>query len=84
MIGSPNECASAINPDTLDVSQARTFVDVPEGSLFATQIRWLAAAKVTTGWDTPRGYEFRPTTPITRDAMAAFIYRMKNNYIRTM
>ncbi|TGO05755.1 Ig-like domain-containing protein [Serinibacter arcticus] len=52
------------------------FVDVPEGSLFFEEIAWLATAGISTGWELPDGSrEFRPVTPIARDAMAAFLYR---------
>ncbi|TGO05762.1 hypothetical protein SERN_1766 [Serinibacter arcticus] len=52
------------------------FVDVPEGSLFFEEIAWLASAGISTGWELPDGsFEFRPVTPIARDAMAAFLYR---------
>ncbi|PWD51623.1 alpha/beta hydrolase [Serinibacter arcticus] len=54
------------------------FVDVPLGSMFYTEIAWLAEAGISTGWELPDGTrEFRPVTPIARDAMAAFLFRMK-------
>ena len=49
------------------------FVDVPPGSMFYGEIQWLAASGITTGWSDGT---YRPTTPIARDAMAAFLYRM--------
>jgi len=52
------------------------FIDVAEDDLFAAEISWLAARGISTGWTTPAGQEFRPVTPIARDAMAAFIYRL--------
>ncbi|GMA33400.1 S-layer homology domain-containing protein [Litorihabitans aurantiacus] len=36
---------------------------------------WFGATGVTTGWSTPAGVEYRPTSPVNRDAMAAFLYR---------
>lgn len=36
---------------------------------------WAYNEKITTGWKTSGGVEFCPTTPINRDAMAAFLYR---------
>ncbi|WP_432396167.1 S-layer homology domain-containing protein [Pseudarthrobacter sp. L19] len=53
-------------------SNAPTFVDVPAGSQFYNEIRWLASKGMTTGW--PDG-TFRPGNPVNRDAMAAFLYR---------
>ncbi len=34
---------------------------------------------IATGWPTNGGAEYRPTQPITRDAMAAFLYRFHTN-----
>lgn len=62
----------------LTVAPARaavSFVDVPPGTQFHTEIMWLAEQGISEGWSTPAGREFRPTTPINRDAMAAFLYR---------
>jgi M6 family metalloprotease-like protein len=53
------------------------FVDVAPGSAFAEEIAWLARAEISTGWTLPDGSrEFRPVTPIERNAMAAFLYRL--------
>ncbi|MCC5953968.1 MAG: S-layer homology domain-containing protein [Acidimicrobiia bacterium] len=49
------------------------FSDVPIGSPFATAIAWAAEEGITTGY--PDG-TFRPTDPITRQAMAAFLWRL--------
>ncbi|WP_084039222.1 S-layer homology domain-containing protein [Demequina sp. NBRC 110053] len=52
------------------------FVDVtPASSDFYKEIVWLSQQEISTGWDTPRGKAFKPLSPITRDAMAAFLYR---------
>ena len=48
------------------------FKDVPPASEHYTAIIWAQRSGVTTGW--PDG-TFRPTRPIARDAMAAFMYR---------
>jgi len=58
-----------------------SFVDVsddpssPAFSEHAAAIGWLAAEGISTGWTTPSGQEFRPVAGISRDAMAAFLYR---------
>ncbi|GMA32591.1 GH92 family glycosyl hydrolase [Litorihabitans aurantiacus] len=53
------------------------FVDVPAGSLFFEEISWLFENGYATGWDLGDGAaEYRPVTPIARDAMAAFLYRV--------
>ncbi len=64
---------------TLAAAPARaavTFTDVPQGTQFRTEILWLAERGISTGWDVGGGRrEYRPTQPINRDAMAAFLYR---------
>ncbi len=50
------------------------FVDVATNNPFYKEITWLAAKGVTTGY--PDG-TFRPYDSVNRDAMAAFMYRMK-------
>lgn len=49
------------------------FVDVPVGAQFFTEISWFKDSGLTTGW--PDG-TFRPTQPVARDAMVAFLYRL--------
>lgn len=64
--GSPAYTAPAVSP----------FSDVTPASPFYKEITWLAAQGISTGWATPDGKkEFRPFANITRDAMAAFLYR---------
>ncbi|GMA32786.1 S-layer homology domain-containing protein [Litorihabitans aurantiacus] len=54
-----------------------TFVDVMPETKFAAEIGWLAERGIARGWDLPDGSkEFRPVTPVARDAMAAFLYRL--------
>lgn len=56
---------------------AKSFTDVPPNLQFHDEISWLASSGVTTGWAEPNGTNtYRPVTPITRDAMAAFVYRL--------
>ncbi|MDO4917790.1 MAG: ExeM/NucH family extracellular endonuclease [Rothia sp. (in: high G+C Gram-positive bacteria)] len=52
------------------------FSDVKTSDLFAKEVSWLASCGITTGWDDGT---FRPQDAITRDAMAAFIYRFDHN-----
>jgi uncharacterized protein YkwD len=49
-----------------------TFPDVPVGSAFFTEIEWAAVLGITTG---AAGGYFLPTAPVTREAVAAFMYR---------
>lgn len=68
-----SEETPAVYADARSVSGARSFRDVPSSYPFLKEITWLAANEVTTGW--PDG-TFRPVTPVNRDAMAAFMYRL--------
>jgi hypothetical protein len=47
--------------------------DVPAGAAFHDEIMWLIGEGIATGW--PDG-TFRPTNSTTRQAMAAYLYRM--------
>lgn len=54
----------------------QVFVDVPANIPFAHEIGWLYTKGVTNGWLMEDGTrEFRPYSYVTRDAMAAFLYR---------
>lgn len=60
----------------VDDAAAPPFSDVPAGSEFTSEITWLASTGISTGWEMGDGTrEFRPWDPITRDAMAAFLFR---------
>ena len=48
------------------------FPDVPAGSEFAAAVTWLAGTGITGGYDDGT---FRPTAPVSRQAMAAFLHR---------
>jgi|GEM_PF-3104790 len=53
------------------------FSDVPAGGQFSTEISWMATAGISTGWTESDGSKtFRPLSPVNRDAMAAFMYRL--------
>ena len=55
---------------------ASPFVDVKKGDQFYTQIMWAYENKVTTGINLGNGKrKFDPKATITREAMAAFMYR---------
>ncbi len=60
--GSPSFTAPARSP----------FKDVPTTSLYYKEIAWMEAVGLTTGWGDGT---YRPLQPISRDAMAAFMYR---------
>lgn len=53
------------------------FADVPHLTPFETEINWLASREISTGWPEPDGTKtYRPLTPVSRDAMAAFLHRL--------
>jgi hypothetical protein len=55
---------------------APTFVDVVPGSTFFREIEWLAAQGISEGTRLPDGSRrFEPGTPVSRQAMAAFLHR---------
>ncbi len=55
---------------------ARAFGDVPAAHPFCGAIEWLAGQGITTGY--PDG-TFRPGEPVSREAMAAFLFRTMND-----
>lgn len=55
------------------------FKDVATNRQFYKEISWVASKKISTGWAVTGGADFRPGVSITRDAMAAFIYRYNTN-----
>jgi hypothetical protein len=64
--GRPDFTAPAVSP----------FVDVATDAPFYREISWLAEQGITTGTDVGGGRrEFRPAESVTREAMAAFLYR---------
>ncbi|CAN7189421.1 S-layer homology domain-containing protein [Arthrobacter sp. LjRoot14] len=48
------------------------FKDLGPGDMFYKEITWLAGQGITTGYDDGT---FRPRAPVSREAMAAFLYR---------
>ncbi|MFT4187362.1 MAG: carboxypeptidase regulatory-like domain-containing protein [Aeromicrobium sp.] len=63
---------AAATPSTPSCS----FTDVSSSHVFRSEICWLAAAGVTTGY---AGNTFRPSQPVLREQMAAFLYRFRND-----
>lgn len=61
------------SPD-ISVPSTSPFSDVPTSAPFYKEIVWLSSEGITTGWNDGT---FRPRQDISRDAMAAFLYRFK-------
>ncbi|QIM19322.1 family 43 glycosylhydrolase [Leucobacter coleopterorum] len=57
---------------------ASPFADVSESSKFYKEIRWMQSAGLATGNRNPSGGKnlYKPGDPISREAMAAFLYRL--------
>ena len=51
------------------------FRDVSTRYVFYKEIAWLYEWGISNGWTVPGGREYRPFEAITRDQMAAFLYR---------
>ncbi|MFT4188429.1 MAG: S-layer homology domain-containing protein [Aeromicrobium sp.] len=69
------ESASATSAQTAAVVPACVFSDVTSGHVFQTEICWLAASGVTTGYSDGT---FRPSQSVLREQVAAFLYRFMN------
>jgi len=66
MAGRPQHTPPAVSP----------FIDVWPGDAFYSEITWLFGQGISTGTRTSEGsYRFDPTAAVTREAMAAFLYR---------
>ncbi|WP_449282310.1 Ig-like domain repeat protein [Leucobacter sp.] len=60
------------------VPRASAFADLAKGDKFYAEIHWMKTAGITTGVQQPSGKPaFQPKSSVTREAMAAFIYRLK-------
>ncbi|WP_284983702.1 S-layer homology domain-containing protein [Arthrobacter sp. efr-133-TYG-118] len=57
-------------------SSPPSFTDIPASYPFYVEVTWMAYNGITTGY--PDG-TFRPVQPVTREAMAAFLYRLKGS-----
>lgn len=55
------------------------FVDVPTSHPFYTAIAWMAATGISTGTVTPSGAYFKPADAVSREAMAAFLFRFDSS-----
>lgn len=60
------------------------FIDVSTKQQFYKEMAWVASRGISTGWSNGNGTaSYRPLTPISRDAMAAFLYRFAGKPVYT-
>ncbi|GAB3527273.1 chitobiase/beta-hexosaminidase C-terminal domain-containing protein [Arthrobacter monumenti] len=52
------------------------FADYDDDNKFYDEVSWLYEQEITTGWTVGESKEYRPYTPINRDAMAVFLQRL--------
>lgn len=65
-------------PKNYRAPKTSPFADVRAGDPFYKEIAWMWDAKLSTGTQQPHGKpEFRPKERLSREAMAAFIYRLE-------
>ena len=72
---SSNDCLYAVQNFGVyrSSSSSTQFWDVPSSHRFFAEIDWLAQERISTGY---RDGSYRPSHDVTRDAMAAFLYRL--------
>jgi len=76
--GAPSSDRAA--PAAVGAVVSGAFVDVATGDTFYKEIAWLAGQGISTGTDMGDGtFQFRPAESVSREAMAAFLYRFKGS-----
>ena len=60
----------------VETTGSKDFIDVFDSTPHASDIRWLAAAGISTGWKVASGSEYRPYDNVARADMAAFLHRL--------
>jgi hypothetical protein len=66
-----------LSGETFTPPAESTFADVAPGTQFYTAVEWMASRGISLGTPQPSGKPlFKPTDPVSRQAMAAFLYRL--------
>lgn len=68
--------AANTNSATVTV-QFTPFTDVPWDHSFAKEINWMSSSGMSYGYASGKTRVYKPTGSVTRQAMAAFLYRLK-------
>jgi hypothetical protein len=64
------------NDNRVILAECGSFADVRPSQAFAEDIEWVFAAGITTGYEDGT---YRPSAPVTRQAMAAFLHRLSGD-----
>ncbi|MHA3723739.1 S-layer homology domain-containing protein [Leucobacter sp. HY1910] len=64
-----------LSGDNYTAPKKSPFVDMKPGDKFYREISWMKAKGLSTGTKTARGVVYQPKAALTREAMAAFMYR---------
>lgn len=63
--------------------RASAFADMKPGAKFYTEVSWMSAAKLSTGYKQGTGKpRYEPKWSLSREAMAAFVYRLVTDHRR--
>lgn len=78
MAGLTGVVAGSVRPAVAagTVREAMSFRDITPGMGFSREVTWLGNAGVSTGYVVAGGREYRPSAPVLREQMAAFMYRL--------
>ncbi|WP_053382859.1 fibronectin type III domain-containing protein [Leucobacter celer] len=73
----PVDPVDPVDPKPTDPDPKVSFTDVQKGDKFSKEIAWMAAEGISTGVKQANGtYQYQPKNRVTREAMAAFLYRL--------
>ncbi|MFI7579575.1 CAP and S-layer homology domain-containing protein [Kocuria kalidii] len=73
----PSDTRTTVPLGAPDVQVAAgPFQDVPASHPFAAEIAWMHERNISTGWASGNTRVYKPAQAVTRDQMAAFLYRM--------
>ena len=71
-------------PAGIPVPATGPFKDVPDNHVFIKQINWMHREGISTGWIRADGIRvYRPSWSVSREQMAAFLYRMAGSPAHT-
>lgn len=75
VFGGPNSYDPVVQYSSYHKDPKSPFYDVRSKDKFFKEIKWMNDTKLSTGIKTSQGLTYSPKNPVTREAMAAFLYR---------